>query len=358
MTFNEATVHALQNLEGANHSFLKQICTPQGKSLRSQLNQLLQDIPDSVSQRWKEHFQSLTNERFFQGFAELLSYSALSKQGWEAIEWTWPCPTLRVKHKNGQEAQLLTLSFIQQRDRSKEQRLRNKLISLINQIQTDQKISLIFRKPLHQDSYLNDIRDCIADWLADNPKEYEHAYFKNDQTWIELTALPKENFCKAEVVQIVQGPLFSSELIHYINKETESSLEEYRLSHTRIKPLLLSIISNQPFPISDNSWRFFLYGPTAEVFRNKKTLTYRCDADQMKGWLQDPFRTFLAGILRIESLLPQESSSQSVDLWPNIRSASFINPWSEFSNFNELLPGPKLSLDRLDKLDPILQWKE
>ena len=76
--------------------------------------------------------------------------------------------------------------------------------------------------------------------------------------------------------------------------------------------------------------------------------TYRHDADQMRGWMHDPFRTFLTGVLRIECRFQEQK---------DIKISSFENPWSEFSGFGAKLPPPSLQLLRKENFDPILKYK-
>ena len=363
MPFNEATVLSLQQLEGADNSFLKQICSQQGHSLRSKLNGILKDSPPSVALRWRELLQSLSNDHFFQGFAELLSFAELQRMGWQAVKWRRPGPTLHLKHPSGKEAQLLTLSFIQQRDQQQERLLERELIERINQIDTKHKISLSFRRPLNAYSNFDEILTSFASWLSGTARPRSSVSFRDAATWLEARLLPTVKFSNTKVVQSVQAPMCSSDILKYINREADQSLEEFRRSQSKYQPLILSIVSDQPLRISQNAWRFFLYGPSSSVYSKNGHRYYECDADQMKGWLQDPFRTFLSGLLRIENNGSSEKgrlmgSCDRNNGWETVDSTSFLNPWSEFDGFSALLPSPKLSIEGLDSVNPILCWEK
>ena len=358
MPFNEATVLSLQQLDGADNSFLKQICSQQGQSLRSKLNKILKNSSPTVALRWRDLLQSLSNDHFFQGFAELLSFAELQKMGWEALQWRRPGPTLHLKHPNGQEAQLLTLSFIQQRDRQREHLLERELVRRLNQIETTHKISISFRRPLSPYSNFETIAHSFAAWLSEARPKRSNVTFQDSTSWLEARILPADTFMGINVVQSTQSPMCSTDLLKYINREADQSLEEFRRSQSKYQPLILSIVSDQTLRISTNAWRFFLYGPASSIHTKNGQRYYTCDADQMKGWLQDPFRTFLSGIVRIENKAPFAVGSDENKGWESIESTSFLNPWSEFSGFNTLLPSPKISLEGSDNLNPVLRWEK
>ena len=94
-------------------------------------------------------------------------------------------------------------------------------------------------------------------------------------------------------------------------------------------PLILSFVTNQPTQISSRGWRFLLYGQP----QYQSDTTCSLDSTQFGGWLQDPFRTGIVGVLRLE---------QSIASSPNFDHSSYSNPWSEHRQFDELLPTPRV----------------
>ena len=122
---------------------------------------------------------------------------------------------------------------------------------------------------------------------------------------------------------------------------------------------MIAVVSNLKVPVTQNSWRRFLYGPTAAQFTVKKEVdesrsefsncTGRklvvCDSTSLLGWFQDPFRTFLTGMMVVTR----------DDINSPFSSFTYINPWNEHSEINELLPPPKLTLQSFDNNNPTLK---
>ena len=186
--------------------------------------------------------------------------------------------------------------------------------------------------------------NCFEKWLRSTPKTYETTCYRDEYNWIECKILPSGAFLSNKTVQIAQKALCSSYVLEQIDNAANLALEQVRMLQIQDTPVILSLVANQEFQVTPNSWRFFFYGPTSQVSGN----TYRHDADQMRGWMHDPFRTFLTGVVRIECRFQEQE---------DIKVSSFENPWSEFSGFGTKLPPPSLQLLRKENFDPILKYK-
>ena len=252
--------------------------------------------------------------------------------------------SIAVQHHDGTTADLLCVSLILDRNDEEEKYLSHLLQSQLNKLDSSKKIALIYRSPLQNRKSIQAAITCFSTWLSENPKTYTTSYYRDEFNWIECRTMPSTRFLNHDIVQIVQESLCSDILLNKIDIHCNAALEQIRLNQFNASPVLLSIVSNQLCRISENSWRFFLYGPTSTVYQNQ----YRQDANQMRGWLHDPFRTFLSGVLKIECSFDNESNPFEAE--------SFENPWSEFKRFAPILPSPKLQLLRKENLDPILEW--
>ena len=101
------------------------------------------------------------------------------------------------------------------------------------------------------------------------------------------------------------------------------------LQNTKI-PVLISVVANQSLQLSERTWRHLLYGLSHEETKECTKL----DTRHFGGWFQDPFRTFVSGVLRLE-----HSTQTKVGI-PCFDSITFSNPWCEFSTIQSTLPLP------------------
>lgn len=399
MIFPSKTVQQLHNVLGANASFLKQICVhlecsyllqqkngessvvteesinwealstdnPDAYHLLSLVHEVLASTPTHVTSRWLHLVHNLDNRPFFQGIAEIASYAHMKKQGWIATEWNECC--LVLEHQTSkQRIRLLSLAFILQRDHEQEKQIEEVLCQRINAIQTPHAIDLTLRNPLSSKTNIDAIVQAIETWIQQidpKKKRTQRGYCKDAVTWIECRWAP--NPTTKNVVQIVQQPLMGQSIQKIIDRTADASLEKIRQNNMDTLPLVLSIVGNQTFQISDNSWRFFLYGPNNTMVDKR----YQLNAHSMRGWLQDPFRTFVSAVLCIErfqvpSFYSASSSPHPHQTIPSFHIRSFSNPWSEFSSISsgstntvvqDFLPTPSLQISEQDAKTPILAWK-
>lgn len=348
MPYQNKTLQLIDQLPNSKHSFFSQICSSKGDNLRFVLANILSSVPNTIAQHWKEKLHSFDNALVFQAIGEMLSFSSLQEQGWVAQDYNQKSHTIDLHHQTGQIAKLLCLSFLCERNSELEDELRTIVENGLNSCNTEQKIALIYRRPPQSRKSIERALSHFQKWLENRTsfKKHETTFYRDDYNWIECKILPSSAFLSNKTIQITQKALSSSFVLDQIDEKANIALEQVRMQQIQDTPVILSIVANQKFQITPNSWRFFFYGPTSQVSGK----TYRHDADQMRGWMHDPFRTFLTGVIRIECCFHEGSADKT-------KIASFENPWCEFSGFSSKLPPPSLCLLSKDDFDPILQYK-
>ena len=341
MPYQDKTLQLIDQLPNGKHSFFSEICSSIGTSIRFTLRSVLEAVPNELAQYWSENLHSFDNALLFQSVSEMLSFSELQNQGWSAKDYDSQTKTINLSHKTGQLAKLLCISFLCEQNLKREQELSTLLETGLEESDTTYKLALIYRRAPQSKKSVQQALYCFKNWLQSNPKTYETTYFRDEHNWIECKILPSGAFHSEKAVQIIQNALCSSFILEQIDDTAHLALEQIRLQQLQDVPVILSIVGSQEFQITPNSWRFFFYGPTSQALK----ATYRHDADQMRGWMHDPFRTFLTGVLRIECRFLDKKK---------LKVSSFENPWSEFSGFGSKLPPPRLQLLGKENLDPIL----
>ena len=77
--FPERLVADLERLNGASHTYLKQVCGAEQGPLRESLRKAVNGVSVALRDRAIELLSSLDNRRFFQGFAEVVTLTGLGR---------------------------------------------------------------------------------------------------------------------------------------------------------------------------------------------------------------------------------------------------------------------------------------
>jgi hypothetical protein len=347
MLYDNLVLESLQALAGGEHCFAKQLATQEGQSLRDLLGLVCQAAPESAAKRWREALHSLDNRIFFQGFSEAVSFHHLRLQGWEGLDISGPGSALQMKSPEGRMIHLVCLSIVQERDAELERVRTEKLRLCLERITAPYKIGLIIRRPLNNDFDSEQIRRAVDLWLRKSTGETgTFAYYKNKDLWLEFGIIGKRTELESQVVKFIQGPVLSHDALQAIEHEATTALDNNRIQ----EPIVLSIVSNQPLPIKENAMRFFLYGPThtAPPASSTGAREYLCDADQLRGWFNDPFRNQVCSVLRIEQVDNGDPT--------RMKYMAFQNPW--FFQPAISMPKPRLEAIEMKGHNPLLCLKE
>ena len=122
-------------------------------------------------------------------------------------------------------------------------------------------------------------------------------------------------------------------MFNIITQTADKAVEKVRRSNDK-QPIILSVVTNQATQISPRGWQFLLYGQQRYQSDSSSTL----DGTQFGGWLQDPFRTGIVGVLKMEQIIDAVQDEHCFN------HTTYCNPWSEHKNFEEYMPSPRVEV--------------
>lgn len=337
----------LQNMvaamAGGEHSFLKQICKTiqyfenNGSSgcnfqeLFKLVDGLIESSDVALKLRWMDRLSSFSNQRLFQAIGELVAVGHMTHAGWKVHGLENDC--IQLSHALYGPADLLTLSIILDRNLDEERLLETKILEQIESIESDYVLSVVFRTPLHRNVRILDIQQTVQTWLKRinlKKKRTCSGYYKDTYTHIDFSAVRRKSSAKEITVQTVLQPIIGQKMKHVVQDMLTQSVEKHRHVRNKNHPLFVSIVSNQALGISDRAWKFMLYG----LERCKYNKQIELDPKSFDGWFQDPFRTFVGGLLNF-----QHNPNLPVGT-PCFQLTSFTNPWTEFEKSSLGIPLP------------------
>ena len=112
--FPERLVADLERLNGASHTYLKQVCGAEQGPLRESLRKAVNGVSVAHRDRAIELLSSLDNRRFFQGFAEVVTLTGLGRAGWDLTRLHRPGPQLEMCAPGGTPWVLSVMAFLHQ----------------------------------------------------------------------------------------------------------------------------------------------------------------------------------------------------------------------------------------------------
>lgn len=349
----------IAEMSTGSHSFLKQLCiaikeldfsdptSNDFTGLVGLIECLLQSSPTHMQEHWTNNLHSFDNRKLFQSIAELISIGQMVQQGWSVDSWYNDC--IRLTHPTHGAVDLLVLSLILERDLSKEAYIENTLRQRLNQLDSDFEIGVTLRMPLSDRTNVDNIVAVTKKWLTkmnassilptDSRKNRKKTgYYKDSYTHIDFSILGRKQQPKDNTVGHILQPVIGRKMHHSISKMLTDAVEQQRQQREAQStvPILISVVSNQSLQLSERAWKFLLYGVPKSETKHRTDL----DTRHFGGWFQDPFRTFVSGLIQME----HRKDTQDEDLC--FKSISFENPWGEFTTQKELLPYPKYSCAR------------
>lgn len=333
------------DISGGSTSFLKQLCeairdidfSSQAEndfaSLLTLIECLLQSSPQGVQDHWIEGLHSFDNRKLFQSIGELVSIGHLVNNGWTVEGCQNDC--IELNHPTKGQINLLVLSLILQRDLTIERRLLDNLTEKLNSIESPFQIGVTLRSPLSPRTDINQVVVTARKWIkkraSSTRRHRKSGYFKDNYTHIDFSVVSPKETDDTPTVSHTIPPVIGRQMHHAVEQMLSASAERYRQQQAKNgRPLVLSIVSNQSMQLSERAWKFLLYGVPKFEFNVHTEL----DTRHFGGWFQDPFRTFVSGIMRLEHT---PTVPKGV---PCFSALTFSNPWSEFSTLHNALPTP------------------
>ena len=347
-------LHMVSEMSGGDHSFLKQLCTAVQAfdessneqsnfgSLLALINSLMATSPENMQKVWLGQLHSFDNRTLFQAIAEIVSVGHMVQSGWEVESCGEHC--IQLYHPESGRIDLLVLSLILDRDLEQEHRIQEQLVAQLNTIESTYTIGLTIRTPLSPHIDINKVVSLTKKWVEKTDVQKGQTqrrvgYVKDALCHLDFRIIGPKKEANEPTVFLVTPPVIGHRIQRNIVQMMSQSIEVLRQrKQPSDVPVLLSIVANQSMHLSERAWKELLYGLSHEESKGNT----RLDIRHFGGWFQDPFRTFVSGVLCAEHTLKPTNGVPCFD------SVAFANPWCEFSTIQSTLPLPAYRYSRVD----------
>ena len=347
-------LNMVSEMSGGGHSFLKQLCTAiqtfdessneqsHFASLLTLIDSLMSASPEDVQRIWLGKLHSFDNRTLFQAIAEIISVGHMVRCGWSIERCNEH--SIRLNHPISGQIDLLVVSLILDRDLEQEKRHQQELVQALNTLQSTYRVGLTIRTPLSPHMDIAKIVGITKKWLAKahskaDQKQRRVGYVKDALCHLDFRIVGPKKQPDEPTVYLVTPPVIGQKLQRNLALMMSQSVEAIRQQRTQENdvPVLLSIVANQSMHLSERAWKELLYGLSHEESQGATVL----DTRHFGGWFQDPFRTFVGGVICVEHTLKPTSDVPCFD------SIAFANPWCEFHTIQSSLPLPAYQYSRV-----------
>ncbi len=322
--YPERLVTDLERLPGANHSYLKQVCSPDAVVLRGRLQRAVARGSELHRDRAVELLSSLDNRRFFQGFAELSTLGLLRPAGWTLQRLHAPGPRLEVRSPAGAAWVLGVLAFLHQTRPGGEASSRMTLRNGLGQVQGKHRFSVLIRRWLPHDFDAEPVRKAIEAWLgqvAQNRWEGRYAAYEDERVALEF-CLTGEKVRKGEpLVAQILGPFLANRTLEAIEPRIVRELDRHNASALRDTPMILTCVADQPWALPPGYARDFLYGRPRAMLGGSagETVTLFSPTGSVAVFRDPTYRN--VGAVLLVDRKPSEPGAITVRAW--------LNPWAD-----------------------------
>jgi hypothetical protein len=321
--FPARLVADLQQMPGAGHSFLKQICAPDGEDVRGRLQRLLDGLGPVMQERVAGLLGSLDNRRFFQGFAELSTLAALAPAGWDVASLHTPGPRLELRRPGGAPTILSVLAFLHQTRPGGEEETRKRLLDSLSRVSSRQRFAVLVRRWLPHDFDPEPVRRAIELWLtqvANGNWEGRYAAYEDEHIALEFCLTGEKAKAKQSPVALAMGPFYAHRSLEVLEPRVVQELDRHRTSPQRTMPLLLAAVSDQPWALNEGYIRDFLYGRASRMSFGEEAPEYEFSGPWGACVFRDPLYTTVSGLVLLDRR-PVQSSE--------VRVRAYLNPWAK-----------------------------
>jgi len=320
--FPERLISDLERLPGAGHSYLKQVCEPDGFTLRAGLAHAVDRLGEPMRARAGELLNSLENRRFFQGFAEVAAIAALAPAGWRAGELHRPGPRIELTRDGGGPVLLSVLAFLHQTRPGGEDETRRRLLESLGRVTSRQRFAVLIRRWLPHDFNPEPVRRAIDLWLGQVQSgqwEGRYAAYEDDYISLEFCLTGERARPRQSPVALTLGPFFAHRSLEVLEPRVVQELDRHLASPQRATPVLLACVADQPWALNQGYLRDFLYGRARRIQRMEGASEVEFGGSGSVCVFRDPLYAGVAGLLLVDRnpAAPTE-----------IHVRALLNPWS------------------------------
>lgn len=359
MLFSPTLVQELARLPGAQHSFLKQLCGGEHAHLRQGLDRALAALPDAVQQRCARKLSSLDNRRFFQGFADLSTAITLMRAGW-TVTGDAPGDLLAARRPDGSAVDVLVVAFLHAGSDELDQPGIRRLRDALDRVHTRLRFCVYVRRWLPVDFDPESVRQAVELWLreveggrwASRFAAYEDKHVHLEFGLVGDRESPRRVVGDERPVLVTLGPFVAERSMGAIEARVVRDLDRHRVGSAGSQnPVFLSLVSDQPWRLSDGYVREFLYGKPRWVqtsWAQDEPSWEACLSRAAEPCLfKDPLYSGVIGC----SMLHRESMETLT-----VRGKAFSNPFATAPLTGDDVGLPVLARYSSDDGRPVLRW--
>ncbi len=323
--FPDKFIEDIRRLSAARHSFLHQICGPEGRRHRNMLQTLMDELGEPIGSRVGCLLTSLDNRRFFQGYAELATAALLARGPYRVRVLVEPGPILRAKRPNGATLDLTVLSFIHKSRPVPDRATLRRLVEALERIGGNHRILLALHRWLPHDLDTEPVRRAVEMWLAQveaGTWEGRYATYEDEKISLEFMLSDDRSSGGRRVLASV-GPFLSPASLAAVEPQVLRELEIIRTGPNAGRPLIMVCVADQPWRVTSGYMRDFLYGPSAriEMFRDGEdhNIELEFGGEYSPCLFRDPLYRDLAAFLWL---------GRDTDDPTALYARCYLNPWA------------------------------
>ena len=345
-------------------------------------------LPIDASIFWREQLLCNKLGSVSRTAAELISINHLINAGWKILKYNSKSRIVVAQSPSKETFQILNLIQLPQRTFcfQTERDLQNQLIKAISASKGIQQsrfpLGILLRCALSDAQIphlLESLKSQIEEWienhctsteLSPEPLIIKEASFSQDAkapkdviSQQSCRLYPYTNNYKFNksileiwpIKQVHRAPDVDP-LIAYVHSHTIGSslleriellLNTDKIQKNNSTPMLVSLVSFENQRISDSNWRHFFFGPSKE----RVSEGYICDANQFRGWFQNPMNEHVAGFMFLTSSARKQNTHRTREY----QCSSFLNKSEEYSlSPKDLFPTTGLYTVKKIKHDPLV----
>jgi len=355
--FCERLIEDLQRLPGGRHTFLSQVCSPEGSETRRVLQTLIEGCGEPLGGRARDLLTSFDNRRFFQGYAEVVTASLMEAGGCRVEELESPGPLLLTRRGHGSEIRVSVLSFIHKFRTVPDRATVRRLLQAIDRIGSQERVLVVVHRWLPHDLDTGPIRRAVEMWLkqvSTGAWEGRFATYEDEKISLEF-GLTGEKARKGRRKRVAAsiGPFLGPASLSAVEHRVLGDLETYRMGRNAGRPLVLVCVADQPWRITEGYVRDFLFGRPRrmEMFRDGEAhnMEVEYNAGSEPCLFRDPLYRDLSAVVWVgrDNLDPTSAHVRG-----------YRNPWAKSPTDAQVFPkGPLFALDRWEGNRAVLSWQ-
>lgn len=320
--FPDRLVSDIAGVTGAGHSFLRQICAPDGADLRGRLQQLAARLGPPLDTRAGELLASFDNRRFFQGFAELVTVGVLQDAGWRVRVLHTPGPRIEMRSPAGTGVMLSVLAFLHQTRPGGEEETRARLVDALSRVRARDRFMVLIRRWLPHDFDPAPVRRAVEMWLARvarNEWEGRYAAYEDEHVALEFALTRQRVKGQQSPLADVMGPFFAHRTLEAVEPRVVQEVDRHRAGPLRNRPLLVALVADQPWLLTDGYVRDFLYGRPSLTASGEHGPRVEFNDQSSVSLFRDPLSRDVAGVMFVD-----RDPFQPVQ----VRAEALLNPWA------------------------------